>query len=273
MLGADDPSGIMSVTRLPLERLMALNHAIYELYHQPEESSPLGTVLGIIERLVPHTWSSVDEVCDGGSMIHHAGRHCELWPADMGEALTRLGHTSPIIAAGFVPAVKLSDLCTLRQFRQTPYFGEFMVNIPSFRDQAALVVHVPDGGRLGFCLSHERPFCGEDLLILQLLQPHVQSVLARYLRAPLPAQPPLTPREREVLHWLAEGKRDAEIGLILKTRERTIKQHVRAILRKFAVETRTTAAAIAWRARLYPTSSSFADSVAVSAKIPPPNPH
>ncbi len=68
-------------------------------------------------------------------------------------------------------------------------------------------------------------------------------------REPLAAEPPLTPREQEVLHWLAEGKRDSEIADILDVKSRTVEQHVRAILFKFRVETRTAAAAAAWRAR------------------------
>ena len=240
----------MSVTLLSVVRLAAFNKAVHSLYTEVDTVNPVETVIELLRGLVPHVWTSADEVRDDGTMVHHGGRNCEVWPADMGEALTRVGHTSPVIAAGFVPAIKLSDLCTLRQFRQTGYYGEFMADLPSFRDQAALVIHVP-GGRLGFCMSHERYFTAEDLLVLELLQPHVEHIISRgaeYL--PLPANPPLTPREREVLRWLAEGKRDAEIGLILGASERTIKQHVRGILRKLGVETRTTAAAIAWRARL-----------------------
>jgi DNA-binding CsgD family transcriptional regulator len=59
----------------------------------------------------------------------------------------------------------------------------------------------------------------------------------------------LTPREREILHWVAEGKRDSEIAAILNLSVRTVEQHVRACLRKLNVETRTAACAILWRER------------------------
>ena len=68
--------------------------------------------------------------------------------------------------------------------------------------------------------------------------------------AGLDTKPPLTPREREVLHWLAEGKRDGEIAMILRVSVRTIEQHVRACLQKVGVETRTAAVAAVWRARM-----------------------
>jgi DNA-binding CsgD family transcriptional regulator len=86
--------------------------------------------------------------------------------------------------------------------------------------------------------------------MLELIQPHIERVLRRAsLYLSLPSQSPLTPREREVLHWVAEGKRDSEIAVILKLSARTVEQHVRVCLRKLAVETRGAAAAAIWRAR------------------------
>ncbi len=52
----------------------------------------------------------------------------------------------------------------------------------------------------------------------------------------------LTPREAEVLLWLAQGKGNAEIGTILGCSEATAKRHVLHIFEKLGVETRTTAA-------------------------------
>jgi DNA-binding CsgD family transcriptional regulator len=52
----------------------------------------------------------------------------------------------------------------------------------------------------------------------------------------------LTAREVEVLGWVAEGKTNPEIGIILGTSWRTVQKHVENILRKLGVETRTAAA-------------------------------
>jgi DNA-binding CsgD family transcriptional regulator len=68
-------------------------------------------------------------------------------------------------------------------------------------------------------------------------------------RRELSAEMALTPREREILHWVAEGKRDAEIAAILNLSVRTVEQHVRTCLRKLNVETRTAACAVLWRER------------------------
>lgn len=52
----------------------------------------------------------------------------------------------------------------------------------------------------------------------------------------------LSPRESEVLLWIAQGKANEEIGLILGTSRNTIKKHVLHILEKLGVETRNAAA-------------------------------
>lgn len=54
----------------------------------------------------------------------------------------------------------------------------------------------------------------------------------------------LTPREREVGTWLAQGKTNAEIAIILGTSSRTVEKHIEHVLRKLHVENRTTAAVL-----------------------------
>lgn len=52
----------------------------------------------------------------------------------------------------------------------------------------------------------------------------------------------LTPREAEVLLWIAQGKGNSDIATILGMSEKTVKIHVGHILEKLAVENRTAAA-------------------------------
>jgi DNA-binding response OmpR family regulator/DNA-binding CsgD family transcriptional regulator len=56
---------------------------------------------------------------------------------------------------------------------------------------------------------------------------------------------PLTAREAEVLLWIAKGKTNREIGLILEMSPRTVNKHLEQIFRKLGVENRTSAAACA----------------------------
>ena len=51
----------------------------------------------------------------------------------------------------------------------------------------------------------------------------------------------LTPRESEVLAWVAKGKTNAEIGAILQLSGRTVQKHLEHVYQKLGVGTRTTA--------------------------------
>lgn len=58
----------------------------------------------------------------------------------------------------------------------------------------------------------------------------------------------LTPREAEVLSWLAKGKTNRDIGDILGMSPRTVNKHLEHVYEKLGVETRAAAAALAMRA-------------------------
>lgn len=55
----------------------------------------------------------------------------------------------------------------------------------------------------------------------------------------------LTPREAEVLLWLAQGKSNGDIAVILGASEGTIKKHLEHIFEKLAVESRNAASMLA----------------------------
>jgi DNA-binding response OmpR family regulator/DNA-binding CsgD family transcriptional regulator len=59
------------------------------------------------------------------------------------------------------------------------------------------------------------------------------------------AQAALTPRETEVLSWLAKGKTNRDIGDILGMSHRTVNKHLEHVFEKLGVETRAAAAALA----------------------------
>ena len=60
----------------------------------------------------------------------------------------------------------------------------------------------------------------------------------------------LTPREREVLWWAAQGKSAWEIGEILQIAKRTVDEHTQNAIRKLGAVNRTQAVATALRERL-----------------------
>jgi DNA-binding CsgD family transcriptional regulator len=53
----------------------------------------------------------------------------------------------------------------------------------------------------------------------------------------------LTPRELEVLRWVAPGKTNAEIAVLLYISPETVRRHIRNVFSKLGVRTRTAAVA------------------------------
>lgn len=90
-----------------------------------------------------------------------------------------------------------------------------------------------------------RDFGERDRERLELLRPHLAFLYAQAgtLRpiAPDPMPAGLTPREREVLRWLAHGKTDAEIAGLMSLSKRTVQKHLEHVYVKLGVETRTAA--------------------------------
>ena len=96
---------------------------------------------------------------------------------------------------------------------------------------------LPEGQRLA-----ARPLgasgLGETMLLLSVDAPGATPVM----RTP---PTPLTPRETEVLSWIAKGKTNRDIAEILGMSPRTVNKHLEHIFEKLGVETRTAAAALA----------------------------
>jgi NarL family two-component system response regulator LiaR len=81
------------------------------------------------------------------------------------------------------------------------------------------------------------------------LSPQLLTRLTAALRRPPPPDPlqPLSPREREVLQLIAQGRSNRQIARDLAIGEETVKTHVRAILAKLGLQDRVQAAIFALR--------------------------
>jgi DNA-binding response OmpR family regulator/DNA-binding CsgD family transcriptional regulator len=80
---------------------------------------------------------------------------------------------------------------------------------------------------------------GETMILLRLVGKAADTTHNRLSSAAL------TPRETEVLSWLAKGKTNRDIADILGMSPRTVNKHLEHIFEKLGVETRTAAAAVA----------------------------
>ena len=92
---------------------------------------------------------------------------------------------------------------------------------------------------------------GRAVLRLKFAQ-HPQSgrflIIVEETNGPAPEET-LTPREREILEWLGQGKGNPEIGMILGISLHTVKRHVEKILAKLGVENRYAAALVGLQGR------------------------
>ena len=240
------------------QQVRALSDTLLFLYESDVEADPIERMIEAIGRLVPATWFSVDELFPGTDNIEHrGGRNLENIP-DLSEGVSEFAYQNPsaeyLLHRGFAPALRMSALATFRAVSRTGFYVEVLKHLTGFRDQLGVISRLPKSC-LAFTLNRDRPFSEEERLLLEVLQPHLERILNRSTQyADLPANPPLTPREREVLHWLCEGKRDSEIAVILQIKARTAEQHVRSILRKFSTESRAAVITTVWRSRAFPTA-------------------
>lgn len=146
-------------------------------------------------------------------------------------------------AGGTERVLMISDFLTQRQWRRTALFG---CGFRQMRTWYQVAVALPGPQHLcGLTLMRDKPLPEELRALLQILAPHIERAHQfAQVRKPTPLPENLTAREREVLDWIAQGKRDAEIAVILGISARTVSKHVGNILGKLTVETRGAAAAL-----------------------------
>lgn len=88
---------------------------------------------------------------------------------------------------------------------------------------------------------------GRTEAIINYTVPHFHQALSRLSKMiPYKDKVFLTPREKEVLRWVAQGKNSWDISMILCISERTINFHVSSLMQKLDAVTRAHAVAIAF---------------------------
>ena len=150
---------------------------------------------------------------------------------------------------------RISDSLPLAAFQRTPLYADYYRRI-GIDHVLAVPVYQSNGWLVSWVLNRRgRDFSDREAALLD----QVRAPLARLFersgwsaraaapgerepRAPvLSALAPLTPREREVLQWVAAGKTDRDIAAIVGASVRTVHKHLQHIYAKLGVETRTAA--------------------------------
>ena len=121
--------------------------------------------------------------------------------------------------------------------RETKSLGVTIVQIPGRRPETFTILQPVDhGSRLASVIHHlEAPKAGEILSPLSVLPPEI------------PEDPPLTEREREILHWVAAGLQNKEIAHRLDISLATVRNHIHRILEKLEVHSKLEAISLAFR--------------------------
>jgi DNA-binding CsgD family transcriptional regulator len=158
---------------------------------------------------------------------------------------------------------RIDDLVPATEFQRTPLFNEYYR--PIRIDHAmAVPIHVDRTLLVSFVFNRSRRgFSDRDRACIELIRPHLGNLyrLRRAMdtvrTAPLHTTQPnlsLSPREHEVLQWVANGKTDRDIGEILGISPRTVHKHLQRIYEKLGVETRTAAVMRALNPRPQPSA-------------------
>jgi DNA-binding NarL/FixJ family response regulator len=109
------------------------------------------------------------------------------------------------------------------------------------RQQADTATHAAADGRTLMARRLGAVGMGESMWLLTWLSASEHAAPSRLATAAL------TPRETEVLSWIAKGKTNRDVGEILGLSPRTVNKHLEHVFEKLGVETRAAAAALASR--------------------------
>jgi DNA-binding CsgD family transcriptional regulator len=186
---------------------------------------------------------------DGGKWTEVYYRHCLSHPAFRAAMKLDPGW-----------AMRTTDIIPHEVFQECDLYREFFIPLGVTYDIAANCYCTEEEHISLIAWRSPDDFTDEELALLKFFAREVgqafelatRSTASRFdqiaTRKAL-ADYHLTPREREVLFWIAQGKTNCEIAVILSLSARTVHKHVEHILLKLGVETRTAAARMAMTAK------------------------
>lgn len=163
-----------------------------------------------------------------------------VWfPPAVNEAAAVFALQRPTAAERVSPsdgAVSLSARLTPAQLHRLDFYQEAMKPI-GIEDELTILLPLDPPEVAGFSFLRERPFTSDERTMLELLAPQLARLANRRDGALL------TAREREIMRWVAQGKTNKEIALILGVQPGTVRKHLEHVFEKLDVHTRTAAVA------------------------------
>lgn len=136
--------------------------------------------------------------------------------------------------------LRWSDLLSRREWHALDLYWEVCRPLDG-EYELELWLATTDGVAGGFGFdSFKRDFSERDKLVLDTLRPHLVQLWrnAAARRRESRSLAALTPREREILHWVARGKSNREIAAVLYLAPGTIRKHLDNVYDKLGVSNR-----------------------------------
>jgi DNA-binding CsgD family transcriptional regulator len=189
--------------------------------------------------------SDVPSVPTPRHIVHARAAYCSTYPLSI-----QLRRNEPRPLA-------ISDFLTAGQLHRLDYWDQ-VLRPSGIEHQLRLWLPAPRGRSWLFQFSRLRrqgDFDDAERTLLGFLRPFLIAVRDRFefrLAMRPPGDGTLTDREAEILSWVARGKSNQEIALLLFVSQHTIRKHLENSFRKLGVHTR--AAAVA-RLSQHPVSS------------------
>jgi DNA-binding CsgD family transcriptional regulator len=154
-------------------------------------------------------------------------------------------------------ALALSDFIGRRTMNRLAIYNDYYRRI-GIEDDLNINVQRGDVVTCAAVLRRRRGFRGEERELMNALRPHFKQAWANaqcfaqlstasatatvpvrhWTPEPLEVRFGLTPREAEVLIWVAQGKTNPEVATILGIRPYTARTHLERVFEKLGVETR-----------------------------------
>lgn len=237
------------------DRLLA---CIFQM-HQIERLSDLPQqLLPLVSGLLPNESLTWNEIGRHGLTTAVSYPHFAEHPRWMMAARAHL-HEHPVLQhyrrTKDGGAHHLTEFISRREFRRGGLYHDCYRHL-RYEDHLAATYQLGTPVVYGIAIGRNKNFTETDRLLLDALMPHVRLLHQRLLMIEqlrrtrarpadaecLPqshsATPRLTDREREILHWLGEGKTNDEIGLIVGISRFTVKNHLAHIFDKLGVPNR-----------------------------------
>jgi DNA-binding CsgD family transcriptional regulator len=205
-------------------------------------------------RVVEADWIGYNEL----DRVRRRTLHATLRPGDdeeggvLDEAGWKILEDHPICrsqARGDFRTLKLSDFLTQRELHRSQLYNDWLHPL-GVEHELELAIPSPLWHTRTFVLDRDkgrRDFSERDRLVLDLLKPHLtrlwEKADARRRASEEGEREQLTPREREVLSWVARGKTNPQIAEVLWVSPATVRKHLENVYGKLGVSTRTAAAA------------------------------